>query len=252
MRHPGITVALGLLLVAALAVTGREAVAGGLEREKTSFAYEGRSVRAEVIKAPGNVRSPGVLVLHGASGVGRGHYVYPYAEAMAERGLVVAVVHYFDGLPGNVRKQSVRHFRSRDRILHSAVDWLLGRQDVLPAPVGIFGYSLGAFHALSLARSDTRVGVAVALGGGLSRHIDRGAIDGMPAVLLLHGGDDPVVPIRRSIEVARLMERMDAPFEMAIYPRTGHEIGATKRRDTVRRAAEFLQGWLDWLARPAS
>lgn len=232
---------LGFLLAIALASIGCDAAAQSLTRSASSFTHGGHRVAVEVVRPATRDALPAVLVLHGASGKGRGYYIDAYAAQIAAQGLAVFVVSYFDGLGPRVRRPaSANLFTARDAVIRSAIDYAQSRRDVRRGPVGIYGFSLGGFHALSVASSDHRVGAAVSLGGALSNHIDPTRLSRMPPVLLLHGTRDGTVPFARTIDTGRTLERIGSSYEMTIYPRNGHQLAALVREDTIGRTADFL------------
>jgi len=232
----GIAALLAVLMAFAPAVVR----AASIERLQAAFLHDGKSVRVEIIRPAGDKPVPAALVLHGASGIGRGWYVYPFAEALARRGVAAAVVHYYDGLGKRRGKASPRIFHTRDRILQKAVDYVMSRKDVAPGGVGIYGMSLGGFHALSLGVLDDRVNAVVSLGGALSRHIPAKDVVRLPPTLLLHGSRDSVVSVNRALETSRAMERFGAHGSIKIYKREGHSFSRAAHADAVEMAARFL------------
>ena len=143
------------------------------DRLEWQVRYQSRTVRIHVIPPPGKPAPwPMAMVLHGASGLGRGHLIWPMADELAKRGVAAAVVRYYDGMsPRLRRKQSVHWFREREKILEHVTHALLARRAVKGPSIGVFGYSLGGFHAVAMAASDRRIAGAVALAGGLSGHL---------------------------------------------------------------------------------
>jgi len=142
----------------------------------TSFRHEGRTVRVEIYRPIGSHAIPGALILHGASGLGRGWFVFPFAKAMATRGVTAAVVHYCNGFDNRKGKASPRIFQTRERIVKNALSFLASRKDIRADSLGVCGMSLGGFHALALGIADKRVRALVSLGGGLSGHIPKSAV----------------------------------------------------------------------------
>ena len=224
----------------ALAVLVALPAAAQAIKSKASFAYNGKSVRVEMFRPSGQGPFPTVLVLHGASGVGQGAYVYPAARALAEAGVAAAVVHYYDGLKQKRRRDSPRIFQTRERIILAAVDYLAGRKDVRPDRMGVYGMSLGGFHALALAVQDKRIRSVVSLAGALSRHIPAKRLARMPPTLLLHGRRDRVVPFSRAVETARALKRYAGAGELKVYPKEGHVMSEAARRDALAVAVNFL------------
>ncbi|MDQ3627136.1 MAG: dienelactone hydrolase family protein, partial [Verrucomicrobiota bacterium] len=110
----------------------------------------GGAIRAEVFEAPGAARRPVVVVLHGAGGtLFDGPEMRRVSRHLAESGNAVYLVHYFNrtGTLFARDRTMQRNFGAwretvRDSIL--AIQELRGDS----TPVGIYGYSLGAFLAL--------------------------------------------------------------------------------------------------------
>lgn len=221
-------------------LTAPDIAAAGIKKINGGFDYGGRKVRVEIIRPSGSEPVPAALVLHGASGIGRGWYVYPFAEALAKRGVAAAVVHYYDGISPKYRKQSPRIFEARDRILRSAITYVLGRKDVVSNGLGIYGMSLGGFHALSLGVADKRVKAIVSLGGALSGHIPENRVGRLPPTLLLHGSRDRVVPFKRAVKASKAIEKYGAKGELKIYRGEGHSLSRAAHADAVASTARFL------------
>lgn len=228
-----------LAAMLALAMITQNAEAA-VQRISTSYKFEGRTVRVEIYRPLGSHAVPGALVLHGASGLGRGWFVYPFAKAMAERGVAAAVVHYYDGLGKRRGKASPRIFTTRERIVKSALDFLERRKDIRSDSLGVYGMSLGGFHALALGVADKRVRAVVSLGGGLSGHIPKSAVRNLPPTLIIHGSRDRVVPFKRALDVSRAIERVGGPVEMKVYRGVGHSLSSKTHKDAVNTIARFM------------
>lgn len=230
--------ATAVLSLAMFALDGAASAAS--VRDNTYFIYGGRKVRVEMIRPAGAAQAPAALILHGASGVGRGWYIYPFAEAMAKQGVAAAVVHYYDGIRRRRGKASPDIFETRDRILRAAITHVLAQKGVRRDGVGIYGMSLGGFHALSLGVRDPRVKAVVSLAGALSGHIPPQQLRRMPPTLILHGSRDRVVPFDRALKVSRAMEAYGAPGDIKIYPGEGHSFTPKAHKDAVGLVARFL------------
>ncbi|MGY9058100.1 MAG: dienelactone hydrolase family protein [Alphaproteobacteria bacterium] len=217
-----------------------EAASAATRKIDARFSYGGRSIRVEIFRPAGSGVAPAALVLHGASGVGRGWFVYPFAKALAAQGVAAAVVHYYDGLGKRRGKASPRIFETRDRILEAAIDYVLSRPDIRSDGLGIYGMSLGGFHALSLGVRDRRVRAVVSLGGGLSGHIPEKNVRRLPPTLLLHGSRDRVVPLVRALKISKAMERFGIPVQLKVYQGEGHSFSRRAHTDAVAAVARFL------------
>lgn len=210
------------------------------------FVSLGRKVRVEAARPQGPGPHAAVLLLHGASGLGDGVLLHGVAERLAEKGIASFIVHYFDGLDpqGRYTLGSPRRHLERERIIADALSFVAARPDVDASRVGIFGLSLGGFHALNLAAEDRRVAAAVSMVGAMPMSVARNGIRHMPPILILHGDRDVVVPVSRAREVARWLKRMGSVYEMKIYSGQGHVFRGPARADSFRRSADFLARYL--------
>ena len=68
--------------------------------------------------------------------------------------------------------------------------------------IGLLGFSLGSYLALSVASVEPRVKVVVEFFGGMPEELH--GFTRMPPVLILHGEDDRVVPVSRSDAAATI------------------------------------------------
>ncbi len=229
----------GITLLLAGLLTPDAGEAGRLE---WSVRYQGRTVRVHVITpSKGAGPWPLAMVLHGASGLGRGHLLWPMAQALADRGVAAAVVRYYDGLPARTsRKQSVHLFVQREKILDRVIGSLLRHNLVEGDKIGVFGYSLGGFHAIALAAKDNRIAAAVSLAGGLSGHISRPAVADAAPLMLIHGTGDRIVPYRRSRITRAVWQEAGQPVTLVSMRSAGHVPYGKAREHAFETAANFI------------
>ena len=236
MRWNAMLTALLLLLASLLPLD--TANAGRLE---WSVRYEGRTVRIHVITPDTPGPWPMAMVLHGASGVGSGYMYWPLAEQLAKRGIAAAVVRYYDGLPRRTkRKQSVRIFTQREKILDRVVSNLLRRNLVEGNVIGSVGYSLGGFHTIALAAKDKRIAAAVSIAGGLSGHIPHSVVEQAAPLLLIHGTRDRIVPHRRSMIARAAWRKAGQHAQLISLKRVGHVPRGSIQTKAFERAADFI------------
>jgi dipeptidyl aminopeptidase/acylaminoacyl peptidase len=216
------------------------------EAENTNgFMIDGRKVRVDVVKAETDLlgpdgRAPAVMILHGAHGLGDGSLFYPQAKALAEKGITAFVVHYFDGVP-QVRKAAANLHDERERVLTEAISYVARQAYVDPERIGIFGLSLGGFHALSLGSRDDRVQAVVNVVGAMPSEVQRRGVHRMPPTLVLHGDKDATVPVRRAYELASLLDDLGAEHEVKIYKGQGHTFRGEAKEDSINRTVEFFE-----------
>jgi dienelactone hydrolase len=202
---------------------------------------QGRTVKVHVVtpKSPGPW--PTVMLLHGASGLGRGYMIWPVAKALADRGVAAAVVQYFDAMPKQIsRKGAVRYFEKREVQLDMMVNQLLAQPQVRGPAIGVYGYSLGGFHGLALAGTDPRVAAVVSLGGGLPRHVPSSNLRLASPALVVHGRRDRIVPFSRALETVTAWKRYKRPIRLMGLSKTGHVPRGADRDRVIKASADFL------------
>src|SRR5690606_21900525 len=213
--------------------------------EGTSFMIDGRRVRVDVVRAEtaADEQAPAVLILHGASGLGDGTLFYPQAKALAERGSSAFVVHYFDGIPHSHKAAPALH-DEREKVIAEAVSYVQQQDYVDADRIGIFGLSLGGFHALSLGSRDERIQAVVNVVGAMPAEVQRRGVHRMPPTLVLHGERDRTVPVRRAHDLVSLLQNVGAEHEVMIYQGQGHTFRGEAREDSINRTVDFFERYL--------
>jgi dipeptidyl aminopeptidase/acylaminoacyl peptidase len=125
-------------------------------------------------------------------------------------------------------------------VLADALTYVETRPQVDGARLGLLGVSLGAYLSLSLATYDHRVAAVVDLFGGIPEYFLEKA-RAMPAVLVLHGEDDPVVPVREAYKLEALLKRLRAIYECKTYSGQRHALGGMAALDAAQRIFRFLE-----------
>ncbi|MFN4088399.1 MAG: alpha/beta hydrolase family protein [Alphaproteobacteria bacterium] len=212
-----------------------------------SFRSDGRLVRVEAIRpVDGPMHRPAVLMLHGAGGLGGGWLVYPHGEELARRGIDVFVVRYYDGIKGgDPTKASPSLHDRREQIISEAIAFVAAKPEVDADRIGIYGMSLGGFHALALGTHDSRVAAVANVMGAMPRQIALGGVTRMPPTLFIHGARDRIVPIGRMYEVARHLDTIGAEYEVKVYLDQGHNLAGAAHPDSVATVADFFDRQLN-------
>jgi dienelactone hydrolase len=218
------------------------------EAEGTGFTIDGRRVRVDVIKAETDLlgpdgKTPAVLILHGAHGLGDGSLFYPQAKALAEKGITAFVIHYFDGIP-QARKAAPTLHDERERVITEAVSYVQKQAYVDPERIGVFGLSLGGFHAVALGSHDRRIQAVVNVVGAMPSEVQRRGVRHMPPTLVLHGDRDATVPVRRAYELANILGEVGAEHEVKIYKGQGHTFRGDAKEDSISRTVGFFERYL--------
>lgn len=209
-----------------------------------TFVSAGKTVRVERFDpAPGSVKNAAVVLLHGADGVHRGSSTYrEAARCLTERGFLALLLHYFDSSGEGVSgwNDIPLHFTIWMRTVRDAVTFAREQLRGEEAPVGVVGFSLGAYLALSEAAEDERVRAVVDCFGGFP-DLFVPALKRMPPVLILHGTSDPIVPVAEAHKLEKLLADRKLPFEKHLYAGVGHGFQGPVLHDACQRAASFLE-----------
>lgn len=215
-----LALAVSALLLPVAPLLADEAVQGA----KITLRMPGGAIRADVFEQPAQRKRPVILVLHGAGGMLLdGPEMRRMARQLAAAGNSAYLVHYFDRTRTLVARDATmqRHFAEwsqtvRDSIL--AIQTLRGAD----APVGLYGYSLGGFLALSAASDNPGVGaVAEHAGGVWNSKMER--IGKMPAVLMVHGERDARVPFTKYAKpLLPVLQKRAAAVETRFFAGEGH------------------------------
>jgi dienelactone hydrolase len=211
-----------------------------------SFESGGTAIACDVFAptSSSGERWPAVIGLHGSAG-GHATMADP-ATLLAGEGFAVYVVHYFDrtGTTGVADKQTaVRNFPVWGKTVWDSISHIAARPEVDPERIALLGFSLGAYLALSVSAVDSRVKAVVEFFGGMPREMKL-FIRRLCPTLILHGEDDPTVPVAEAYHLQQLLEKRSTPYEMQIYPGTGHGFSGDTWRDAKLRTLAFLQKYL--------
>jgi dienelactone hydrolase len=206
----------------------------------------GHRIRVDKYTTSQNGKRSAILVLHGAGGtLLDGPEMRRVARQLAQAGHPVYLVHYFN------RTGTIFGFDAG--MQENFAVWLATVRDCIkfaqqdstdPSPVGIYGYSLGGFLALSAASNNPAVGAVVEhAGGAWNGKVE--LIKHMPPVLIVHGEGDRRVPFQKYAQplVGALRQR-GATFKTRFFPEEGHVFTALAMSKVRQDAVEFFRQYL--------
>jgi dienelactone hydrolase len=226
-------------------------------------------------------RFPAVVLLHGADGPEANKALYHCAaRRLAARGYRVLFVHYFGRtggggngeedlvgplrrcLDGTATREEATAARARfdewTAAVRDAVDYARALPGVDRERVGLVGFSLGAYLALSVAADeDLGIRAVVEFFGGLPRQA-RERLRSLPPVLGFHGDQDRTVPVKEAEDLRDLLARRGRAGQVRIYKGVGHVFRMEGRfrweaaLDAETRTAAFLEKHLRGGALPGS
>lgn len=187
-----------------------------------------------------------VLILYGAGGIYMdGPEMHRVAKRLARDGDEAYVLHYFNrtgtifGLDRNMQPQ----FEEWLRTVRQGVAWVYAQHGG-KAPIGIFGYSLGAFLTVAAASDDPRVGAIVEHAGGIWNN-QTSRIGRLPPTLMIHGLQDRRVPVPKYAVPLEASVRQYAPhWKTEYFPAEGHVFNTEANAQVREEAASWFARWL--------
>jgi dienelactone hydrolase len=207
----------------------------------SSFTSGGKPIAVDLYLPSTAGRYPAVIALHGSGG---NHVsMAEPAERLATYGFAVFVIHYFDRTATTeaADKQTIiRNFPAWGKTIWDAISNVAKHPQVDADRIGLLGFSLGAYLALSVASVDSRVKAVVEFFGGLPREM-RLFMRRLCPVLILHGEDDPTIPVAEARELEKELQRRQIPYEIHIYPSAGHGFSGEVWADASKRTLQFLR-----------
>lgn len=128
-------------------------------------------------------------------------------------------------------------------VLNAFLDAELARHSLPPSALALVGFSQGTMMSLHVGlRRPVAPAAIVGYSGllALPEQIDpdrfTAEIRGRPPVLLVHGDQDPLIPVEALFHAAQSLAAIDVPTEWHISPGVGHSID----QEGLRQGGEFL------------
>jgi carboxymethylenebutenolidase len=212
-----------------------------ISQSQLTFESGNKPIRLDAYLPHSAEKLPTVLALYGSGGGVEG--MNEPATMLAAQGFAVFVLHYFDrtGTTQIADKQTIfRNFPAWGKTVWDAISHIEQHPQVDAKRMGLLGFSLGAYLALSVASVDPRVQAVVEFFGGLPKEM-RLFMRRLCPVLILHGEADPTVPVQEAYDLQNLLEKKGIRYEIKIYPGAGHGFKNGEWRDAGMRTLQFLK-----------
>src|SRR5882672_3007413 len=174
---------------------------------QVTFESGNKPIRLDAYLPDSGGKHPTVLALYGSGGGVSG--MSEPAGMLAAQGFAVFVLHYFDrtGTTQANDKQTIfRNFPAWGKTVWDAISHIEKHPQVDAQRIGLLGFSLGAYLALSVASFDSRVKAVVEFFGGLPKEMKL-FMRRLCPVLILHGEADPTVPVQEAYDLQNLLEK---------------------------------------------
>ena len=145
------------------------------------------------------------------------------------------------GATGQVQKCDTRDWPSQSSAVHAVIDFCG------PTNLALYGQS----------KADDTLGKLI--GGPIQNHPDRvasanpithlaAATHPLPPYLIVHGEDDPIVPLAHSRELEATLQKLRVPVELHTVPKAGHN---PVNAETLRQSYDFVRKWVIEIQRKA-
>jgi len=127
--------------------------------------------------------------------------------------------------------------------LNAFLDAELARHKLPPSALALVGFSQGTMMALHVGLRRAAPPAAIVGYSGLLATPEKvdpdkfaAEITSRPPVLLVHGDQDPLIPVQALLHAAQGLAALDVPVEWHISPGIGHSID----QEGLRQGGEFL------------
>lgn len=190
-------------------------------------------------------KRPAVLIIHQWTGLT--DYEKMRARMLAKLGYnVFAADIYGKGIrpqPPEAGKEAGKYkgnralYRAR---LKAGLDVLREDERTDPDRIAAIGYCFGGTGVLELARSGANIAGVVSFHGGLGAGEDTSTADEIPArILVLHGADDPYVPLEEVTAFWNEMREVKADWQLITYPGAVHAFTQEMAGDDPSKGAAY-------------
>ena len=196
---------------------------------------------------------PGILISH--AWAGRGEFECQKARDLAELGYAgFALDLYGKGVLGSGPEENTRLMTPflQDRALLQArmqrsLEIMQAQPEVDSKKAAAIGFCFGGLCVLDLARIDSNIKGVISIHGLFNPPANFKARKIKAKVLVLHGNDDPMVPVEMVTALEQELTRAGADWQIHVYGNTKHAFTNPQANDsdmgTVYNAKADRRSW---------
>ena len=226
-----------------------DAVAVRFKQRKTiTFGSAGQTISGCFYYPESKGRAPGILLLPTAFGLTP--HEHSFAARLAQEGYTTLVIAYSKRITGIAVMESELIRKNLEQVALGGWRVLLEDPLVDADNCAVIGLSLGGYLAMHIATSVKDFGPkAVAVYYGMYALAGSNLPFLRCPLLILQGENDTEDFVENARRVQALSIRDDEPWEVVLYPKTGHqfdlfESGGAAARDAWERTVKFLRRYL--------
>ncbi len=168
--------------------------------------------------------------------------LHQFARALAAKGDTVYVLHYFDrtGTIAASEREMQARFDDWLQTVRDGIAWVHEREGQKRRPLGLYGYSLGAFLAIAASSNNPLVGALVEQAGGMW-NAGEARVGKMPPILMVHGVADKLVGFENYARpLLRVLHQRGADVETEFVGGEGHEFSEAEMKIVRPKTANFF------------
>jgi carboxymethylenebutenolidase len=234
---------LGLLSIVWFCSVTLPAGADEIKDATDTFKSNNKDVTVERYEPKAEGKYPAIVVVHGSGGPGPmgGGFRGP-AKQLAEKGFVVLYPYFFESTGWKPEKVSagLADVRGWTQAVNDCVSYAAKLSNVDAKRIGVIGYSLGAFLALSAGGQNAQIAAVGEVYGNFPDALAR-SMRRTPPILILHGDMDNVVPVDNARKLEQFLKNRRAVYEVKIYAGAGHGFKDDDHKDATERTIAFFE-----------
>lgn len=228
---------------------------GTIRTEDITFASNGGTASGYLALPDDGAPHPGVIIIQEWWGLNE--HIKDITRRFADAGFVALAPDLYHGKiatePNTAQKEAMALDHAEvAKDLAGALKALQSRAEVAPKKIGVTGFCMGGFIALTFAsQAGNELGAVASFYGGGYQPTEEGVRAIQSPVLAIFGGEDDSTPEANREKLRELMTDQGKTFDMIVYPGAHHAFFNNDRPEVYDSAAatDAWQRMLSWFSR---